>query len=186
MALKINGVKKAPTTEVKAPVKKTPKTAPKKAKSATSGYTVEELGKAAQEYAEISAQMKIMDERKKALAKIIKDGAVKFGTKDDKGSSYLEVNSYVVGNVSKVSMSLDHEKGADYLEKKGLGDLVDVVTVKTINEDRLEKAVGDNRLTLQEVDSFTNRKVTYSVSVKSMEDMPVVEQSELAMAASKK
>ena len=97
-----------------------------------------------------------------------KEGAVKFGTLDDKGSSYLEIDGYIAGNVSKVSMSLDQEKGVEYLEKKGLGDLIDVETVKTINEERLEKAVGDKRLTLKEVESFTNKKQTYQVSVKAV------------------
>ena len=92
----------------------------------------------------------------------------------------------MTGNVSKVSMSLDQTKGVEYLEKKGLGDLVDVVEVKTINEERLEKAVGENRLTLEEVESFTEKKVSYQVSVKAVEDMPEVEQSDLALAAKKK
>lgn len=175
-------------------LKATPKTALKSAgtakaptkKSAVKGYSKSDIGKFAQEYDEISSQIKILDTRKKELATILKEGAVKYGTKDDKGSSYVEVNGYMTGNVSKVSMSLDQTKGVEYLEKKGLGDLVDVVEVKTINEERLEKAVGENRLTLEEVDSFTNRNTTYQVSVKAVKDMPEVEQSDLALAAKKK
>lgn len=161
----------------KAPVKKT---------AVKKGYSMSDIGKFAQEYAEISSQIKVLDTRKKELATILKDGAVKYGTKDDNGSSYFEANGYITGNVSKVSMSLNQEKGVEYLEKKGLGDIVDIVEVKTINEDRLEKAVGEKRLTLEDVESFTEKKVSYQVSVKAVEDMPEVEQSNLALAASKK
>ena len=161
--------------------------APVKAKGGkTSALTKKEIGACAAEYAEVSKQIKVLEDRKKLLAAKIKDGAVKFGTLDDKGSSYLEVNGFIAGNVSKVSMSLDQKKGVEYLEKKGLGDLVDVEEVKTINEDRLEKAVSEKRLTLDEVEGFTNKTQSYQVSVKAVEEMPEVEQSNLSLAASKK
>lgn len=172
----------APKTSTKA----TSKTTDKKSGSKTPTVTEHELGQCAEEYNEISKQIKVLEERKKTLATIIKEGSIKYGTKDDKGSSYFEVNGFITGNVSKLSMSLDQTKGVEYLEKKGLGDLVDVETVKTINEDRLEKAVGEKRLTLEEVESFTIKKQSYQVSVKSVEAMPEVEQSNLALAAKKK
>lgn len=161
------------------------KKAPAK-KSATKTVTKAEIGKLAKEYSEISSQIKVLEERKKVLASLIKEGSIKYGTLDDKGSSYFEVNGFVAGNVSKVSMSLDQTKGVEFLERMGLGDLVDETVVKTINEDRLEKAVGEKRLTLDDVESFTNRKTTYQVSVKSVKDMPEVEQSNMSLAASRK
>lgn len=176
-----------PKAEPKAAAKSTPKKTTAK-KSATTKVTDTEsdIGRYAEEYADISKQIKVLEDRKKLLAAKIKEGAVKFGTKDDKGSSYFEVNGFVTGNVSKVSMSLNQEKGVEFLEKRGLGDLVDEKVVKTINEERLEKAVGEKRLTLEEVDSFTDRKTSYQVSVKTVEEMPEVEQSDLALAAKKK
>lgn len=164
----------------KAPAKATSKS------GKTPALTKKEIGACAAEYVEVSQQIKVLEERKKLLAIKIKEGAVKFGTLDDKGSSYLEVNGFIAGNVSKVSMSLDQTKGVEYLEKKGLGDLVDVVEVKTVNEERLEKAVSEKRLTLDEVEGFTTKKQSYQVSVKAVEEMPEVEQSNLALAASKK
>ena len=178
---------KATTKAITKAVAKTPTTAKKSApKKATPTITKADIGKCAKEYSEVSQQIKVLEERKKTLATIIKEGSVKYGTTDDKGSSYLEVDGFITGNVSKVSMSLDHTKGVDYLEKKGLGDLIDVETVKTINEERLEKAVGEKRLTLDEVESFTTKKQSYQVSVKAVEEMPEVEQSNLALAAKKK
>lgn len=159
---------------------------PAQTTSKTPVLTKKDIGACVAEYSEISKQIKVLEERKKLLATKIKEGAVKFGTLDDKGSSYFEVNGFIAGNVSKVSMSLDQTKGVEYLEKKGLGDLVDVVEVKTVNEERLEKAVSEKRLTLDEVEGFTTKKQSYQVSVKAVEEMPEVEQSNLALAASKK
>lgn len=165
----------------KAPSKSTKTSKPEKAKT-----TKDDIGRLAQEYSDLSEQIKVLEARKKELANLIKDGADKFGVEDDKGSKYLEVNGFTCGRVAKVSMSLDQTKGVEFLEAKGLGDLVDVETVKTINEDRLEKAVGEKRITLKEVESFTNKKVSYQVSVKQTEEMPQVEQSNLALAAKSK
>lgn len=178
----LKAVNKVAPKAVKTPAKKSV-VRPAKGKVT---MTKKDIGDCVKEYAELSKQIKVLTDKKNLLSAKIKEGAVKFGTLDDKGSSYLEVDGYIAGNVSKVSMSLDQEKGVEYLEKKGLGDLIDVETVKTINEERLEKAVGDKRLTLKEVETFTSKKQTYQVSVKAVEEMPEVEQSNLALAASKK
>ena len=68
----------------------------------------------------------------------------------------------------------------------GLGDVVDTVTVETVNEDKLQKAVQDKRISLDEVEKFTNVKVTYSVLVKEKEAMPEVEVSTAKVARKKK
>ena len=68
----------------------------------------------------------------------------------------------------------------------GLGDVVDVVTTKVVNEDRLQSAVQDRRITLDVVQDFTNESVSYSVSVKEKAEMPEVEQSNLQVARKKK
>lgn len=141
------------------------------------------LGK---EYAEISAQIKQLEEKKKALAEKIKEGAEQFGTKDDKGSFYLESATHIMGKVAKKSYKIDQDKAVETLESMGLGDVLDVVTIKTVNEDRLQKAVLDKRLSLNTVQDFTNESVSYSVSVKEKVAMPEVEQSTLKVAKSKK
>lgn len=165
-----------------AKLKAVSKTQPDKGKKTS--MTKKEIGACAAEYNELSVQIKVLTERKNLLAAKLKVGAVTYGTIDDKGSYYFETNGFSVGSVSCVSMSLDQDKGVKFLEKKGLGDCIDVV--KQINESQLEKAVSENRLTLDEVEGFTNRKHTFKVSVKSIKDMPEVETSSLALAASKK
>ena len=68
----------------------------------------------------------------------------------------------------------------------GIGDVVDEVTVRTVNEDRLQQAVSEGRLSLDTVESFTNVSVSYSVMVKEKEAMPEVEQTTLKSAAKRK
>lgn len=146
-------------------------------------FTQEDYFRMGAEYDALSQQIKELDKRKKDLSSKIKDGAIKFGVIDDKGSSYLENEQFILGNVAKKSLSFDEDKGVEMLESMGLGDIVDVVTTKTINGDKLDKAVREGRISLNDVESFTIEKVTYSVSVKAREEMPEVEQTTVKMAA---
>lgn len=149
-------------------------------------FSAEDIAKMGREYADISAQIKALEEQKKALADKIKNGAEQFGVKDDKGSFYLESDSHIMGKVAKKSISINQDLAVQTLESMGLGDVVDEVVVKTVNEDRLEKAVQEKRLSLDEVEKFTNTKVSYSVLVKEKEEMPEVEVSTAKVARKKK
>lgn len=149
-------------------------------------FSAEDIGKMSREYADISAQIKVLEDKKKALADKIKSGAEQFGVKDDKGSFYLENDSFIMGKVAKKSFRIEQDKAVETLESMGLGDVVDIVTVKTVNEDKLQKAVQDKRITLDTVQNFTNESVSYSVLVKEKEALPEVEQTTLKVAKSKK
>ena len=148
-------------------------------------FSAEDIGRMGKEYADLSAQIKKLEEQKKALAEKIKSGAEQFGVKDDKGSFYLESDSYIMGKVAKKSIKIDQETAVSTLESMGLGDVVDEVVVKTVNEDRLQIAVADKRITLNDVRGFTKESVSYSVSVKEKEALPEVEQSTLKVARKK-
>lgn len=148
-------------------------------------FSVEDIGKMGKEYAELSAQIKELETKKKDLADKIKSGAESFGVKDDKGSYYLENDQHILGKVAKKSFKIDQEKAVETLESIGLGDVVDIVTVKTINEDKLSKAVAEKRITLDTVKKFTSETVSYSVLVKEKEEVPEVEQSTLKVAKRK-
>lgn len=149
-------------------------------------FSIENIGKMGKEYAEVSAKIKQLEERKKFLADTIKNGVEQYGVKDDKGSYYLEDDSLIMGKVAKKSFKVDQEKAVEILESMGLGDVIDVVTTKVVNEDRLQSAVQDRRITLDVVQDFTNESVSYSVSVKEKAEMPEVEQSNLQVARKKK
>ena len=147
--------------------------------------TAKEILSLGKEYSEISAQIKVLTDRKKELSDLIKKGAEKFGVIDDKGSYYLEDDNFILGKVAKKSFKLNQDKAVETLKSMDLGDVIDKVTTYIVNEDRLTQAVADKRISLDTVKSFTDTKVDYSVSVKEKEDMPEVEQSTL-MAARKK
>ena len=157
----------------------------KTANNVTPLFSAEDIGKMGKEYADLSAQIKKLEEQKKALAEKIKNGAEQFGVKDDKGSFYLENDSFIMGKVAKKSIRIDQDTAVPTLESMGLGDVVDEVVIKTVNEDKLEKAVAEKRITIKEVEKFTKVSVSYSVSVKEKEAMPEVEQSTLKVARSK-
>ena len=137
------------------------------------------------EYAELSFQIKQLEERKKLLAEKIRNGAEQFGVQDDKGSYYLENDSYIMGKVAKKSFKIDQEKAVKMLQSMGLGDVVDSVTTLVVNEDSLQRAVQEGRISLDTVEEFTNVTVSYSVSVKEKEALPEVEQTSLRVARKK-
>lgn len=149
-------------------------------------FTEDNVKSLGRQYADISSQIKALEEQKKALAEKIKQGAEQFGVKDDKGSFYLESEDLMMGKVAKKSFKIDQDKAVKTLESMGIGDVVDEVIVRTVNEDRLQQAVSDGRLSLDTVESFTNVSVSYSVLVKEKEAMPEVEQTTLKSAAKRK
>lgn len=149
-------------------------------------FTEDNVKSLGRQYADISSQIKALEEQKKALTEKIKQGAEQFGVKDDKGSFYLESEDLMMGKVAKKSFKIDQDKAVKTLESMGIGDVVDEVTVRTVNEDRLQQAVSDGRLSLDTVESFTNVSVSYSVLVKEKEAMPEVEQTTLKSAAKHK
>ena len=148
--------------------------------------TQDEICKLARQYAEISANIKQLEEVKKELADKIKKGAEQYGEKDDKGSFYLEDDSYIMGKVARKSFKIDQDKAVKTLEAMGLSDVLDIVTVKTVNEDKLQRAVGEERISLDTISDFTNESVSYSVLVKEKEDVPEAEQTNFKVARRKK
>lgn len=158
----------------------------KKVKSKVSVlFSKDEVLAMAQEYSDISAQIKTLEARKKALSDKIKQGAETYGIKDDKGSYYLEDEHFICGKVAKKSLKINQEKAVAVLEERGLSDVVDVVTVKTVNEDKLSNAVSAGRISLNDVEDFTDSSTSYSVSVKVKEEAPEVQQSNLQAAKKK-
>lgn len=158
----------------------------KKSGAVTPMFSEKDIYSMAREYAELSAQIKELEARKKVLSDKIKEGSEKFGVKDDKGSYYLENDQFLMGKVAKKSFKIDQDKAVGVLKSMGLGDVVDTVTIETVNEDKLNSAVQEGRISINEVEKFTNVTTSYSVTVKEKEPMPEVEQSTVKMAARKK
>jgi len=158
----------------------------KKEAKVTSIFSKKDYQSMGEEYLEVSAQIKELESKKKALAEKLKEGAESFGVKDDKGSFYCDTDSCIFGKVAKKSVRLDQEKAVDVLERKGLGDVVDVITTKVVNEERLTSAVQSGRISLEEVEDFTNVSTSYSVSVTEKKTVTAeVEQTTLKAARKK-
>lgn len=147
----------------------------KKKSKVTSMFSTTDVQKLAEEYDNISKQMKELEAKKKELADKLKNCAEAMGVVDDKGSSYIDGDSYVIGRVAKRTVKINQEEGVAMLRNKGLLNCITEKTTYTVNEAEVEKAVAEETLTEEDVRSFTTINTSYSVSVKAKEDMPEVE-----------
>lgn len=155
--------------------------------SVTPMFSKEDYQKMGEEYLDISSQIKELEAKKKELSEKIKQGAETYGVKDDKGSFYCESDTCIYGKVAKKSMKIDQTKAIAVLKEMGLGDVVDVITTEVVNESKLESAVQSGKISLDTVEDFTNVSVSYSVSVKKVEEVTAeVEQTTLKKVARKK
>lgn len=152
----------------------------KKKSKVTSMFSTTDVQKLAEEYDNISKQMKELEAKKKELADKLKNCAEAMGVADDKGSSYIDGDSYVIGRVAKRTVKINQEEGVAMLRNKGLLNCITEKTTYTVNEAEVEKAVAEEILTEEDVRSFTTINTSYSVSVKAKEDMPEVEVSAVA------
>ena len=141
-----------------------------------------DLPKILTEYNELSKQIKVLDERKKALGDTLKNYAMNNGSKDDKGSYYCEESNFTFGAQCKKSVSLDEESAKKFIQKRGFEDCLK--TIIKVDETALETHVANGDISPEELESFTNIKTTYAITVKVNEEMPEVQQT--TVAASKK
>ena len=142
------------------------------------------IGTLLEEYYSLREQKKTIDDRMKFLADQIKENAERVGVKDDKGSYYAEDERYSYGKQCKKSVTFDTDKAMTYLKNHGYTDCID--TVEVINENAVEERINAGDISYEDLEAITNTKVTYAIDIKKKEDMPVVEQTEVPLAASKK
>lgn len=142
------------------------------------------IGNLLAEYDSLKAQKKVLEDRMKKLADQIKDNAERVGVKDDKGSFYAENEQFIYGKQCKKSVSFDDEKALEFFKDRGLADCIS--TVEVINEEAVENHINNGDISYEDLESITTTKVTYAVDVKKKKDMPVVEETNVAVAASKK
>ena len=136
------------------------------------------------EYDALRSQSKTIKSRMDTLAKDIKKYAETHGVKDDKGSYYCDNGAFQFGQQAKKSVSFVIDKAIDFLKSHGFTDAIK--TVETIDEDVIERLVSEGAITFDDLESITETKVTYAIDLKKKEDMPVVEETTVAIAASKK
>ena len=137
-----------------------------------------------QEYFALREQSKTIKSRMDVLAKEIKSYASENGVKDDKGSSYCDNGAFMFGQQAKKSVSFVKDKAIEFFKTHGLLDAVKITEV--IDEDAVEKYINEGSITFDDLEKITETKTTYAIDLKKKEDMPVVEETTVAMAASKK
>ena len=152
----------------------------KKKSKVTSLFTKKDAEKMAEEYLEISKQIKMLESKKKELSDKLKQGAESYGVQDDKGSYYLEDSSFIIGKVAKRSVKVDKDKAVSLFKSKGLKNCFKRVVSYEVNDSEVEKAFDEGSLTKKDLDTFTSINVTYSVSVSEKSEMPEVEVSTAA------
>lgn len=136
------------------------------------------------EYDALRSQSKTIKSRMDTLAKDIKKYAETHGVKDDKGSYYCDNGAFQFGQQAKKSVSFVIDKALDFLKSHGFTDAIK--TVETIDEDVIERLVSEGAITFEDLESITETKVTYAIDLKKNEDMPVIEETTVPLAASKK
>jgi hypothetical protein len=135
------------------------------------------------EYDTLREQEKKCKERKKYLSEIIKDYAFKNGTKDDKGNYYTERDGFMLGKQCKKTITLDHEKSIAFL-KANSSTAHCVVTTEVVDEEAVAKCVEQGEITQEDLDTITNIKIDYSVSLTPKVEMPEIEQQEIQLQKS--
>ena len=153
-------------------------------KSKVIGLPQQSINDKVQEYYRLREESKTIKSRMDTLAKEIKEYATVNGVKDDKGSFYCDNGAFMFGQQAKKSVTFVIDKAIEFFKTHGLVDAVKITEV--IDEDAVEKYISEGRVTFDDLESITQTKVTYAIDLKKKEDMPVVEETTVQIAASKK
>lgn len=139
---------------------------------------MELIAKKLDEYDKLRAEKKVIEEQLKKLGADIQKYAEEHGVKDEKGSYYSENGTFVYGKTARKTVKLNQEKALHYLKLHNFGDCIE--TEEVVNEDALAAKVSDGKISQKDLESFTDVKVTYSVSVtkkETEEDMPEIQET---------
>ena len=131
------------------------------------------------EYRELTERENQIKARKTELANMIKEHAQQHGAKDDKGSFYMRDDRFVFGSQARKSVKLNEEKAREFFVKRELWEQVRKIEEK-IDEEKVEELLVNGTITMEELESITDIKLTYAVDVRPVEqeqkpeDMPEI------------
>lgn len=139
------------------------------------------------EYVSCREQKKALEERMKTLSEEIKNYAMSNAKKNDKGSYYLQDDTYTYGMSNRKSVKLDTDKALDFVKKNGFNNAI--IVREEIDEDVISALVASGDITPEELEALTTVKETMSVYVGKNEDvsaeiMPEVQQKEVKKSIS--
>ncbi|MDR2606605.1 MAG: hypothetical protein LBC38_04905 [Oscillospiraceae bacterium] len=132
-----------------------------------------------EQYDALRKQESEIKKQKDKISDQLKAYAESAGTKDVKGSYYVQSEKYIFGKQARTSVAFVHDIAVEALTKCGYVEAIDVV--RTVNEDRFEQLVGEGKVS---VDDFIDmgaisQKTTYAIFVKPIEEMSEIEVAQL-------
>lgn len=146
------------------------------------GFTEKQIEKAVEEYNDISTMMKKYETRKKELAGIIKDYAMKNGTATDTGF-ILENAKFQYGATIPKSVKLK-EDAPDILMSDGHAEVITEKIVREVDEKALQELYDTGEVTGEYIQSlFDVKEGTPRIFVKAIVEE---EMAEIKKVASKK
>lgn len=146
------------------------------------GLTEKQIEKAVEEYNDISNMMKKYDARKKELAGIIKEYAMKNGTATDTGF-ILENSKFQYGATIPKSVKLK-EDAPDILMSDGHAEVITEKIVREVDEKALQELYDTGEVTGEYIQSlFDVKEGTPRIFVKAIVEE---EMAEIKKVASKK
>ena len=136
-----------------------------------------DIKNALNEYKQLTEREKTIRDRKKQLADFIKQYSTKNGVQDDKGSYYIDDEDFTYGSQARKSVKLNFERAKNFFVSKGVWDKV-VKYEEVIDEDKVSNLIDDELMSIDDLETITDVKVTYAIDVRAKEkeeDMPEVE-----------
>lgn len=132
------------------------------------------------EYNALRTQKSLIEKRMKEIGDKIKKYSVEHGVKDQNGSSYIQSDGFVYGNMAKKSVKLNDKKATEYFSSLGLLDKV-IETKMVVSEDKINALLVEGIITEDDIANVVDIKTSYSITVKEVkeekveEEIPVIE-----------
>ena len=117
-------------------------------------------------YDALREEEKSVKAEKDDLSAELKEAAKTYG-KEDGRSHVLQLGQYSVANRAAVSDVIDQEAALQFLESKGL---VDDCTIRVIDKGAVEQCVQSGEITIAELESFMEEKVSFKIEVKKVKN----------------
>lgn len=140
------------------------------------------LARLANEYDTLRVKKTQYDKRMKEIADVLKSYAQNHGVQDDAGSFYVDVDGYTFGAQCRKSVKFNAD-AAKKLMSMGFDDCVTMVP--EIDEESVKSHVDDGSITLATLEEITTVSESFAITVKATEEMPEVQQTEVAASRKK-
>ena len=163
-----------------------PKVTAKKGKSTV--RPILDINQQVEEYSLVSAKSKLLDDRKKYLANEIKDHAIKEGIEDSKGSKYCHNNKFVFGANARNSVNVNTAKAEIFLKGAKLYTKASTVVPakRVLDLDKLAALVDSEQVSMKDFENMCDKKTTFAVYVKELDDVKEEEMPEIIQIVLKK